>query len=346
MNPRPWIYVSGIATLLLVATCSVALAEPKVELTITGVSGPAAHEWGKALANSPFQRVRVIGGKPSAPSIEQSGSEASDVYRVTGIIDRQNRLRVPGASFGISDRVQMAEWIRALPGRQDADGAVASRLAFGMTADQLVGVTDELSRIVHEPTDGQTVRSVVSRMQRLAGTPVILDNGVAAAIPPGERVREELSGLSVGTVMASVLRPQGLVMVPQARDGTTRLVIRSAREVSEHWPVGWPATGAPHEHVPKLHEFLEVEIIETPLSESVAAIQGRLEIPVLYDQNGMARQRIDPDRKLVSFPAKRTFYSRILKNLLFQAKLKYEVRLDEADNPFLWISPLKSNDDE
>jgi len=36
---------------------------------------------------------------------------------------------------------------------------------------------------------------------------------------------------------------------------------------------------------------------------------------------------------------KRTFYSRILKQVLFQAKLKYEVRLDEAERPFLWVSP-------
>ena len=34
-------------------------------------------------------------------------------------------------------------------------------------------------------------------------------------------------------------------------------------------------------------------------------------------------------------------YSQALRRVLSQAKLKYELRVDEADKPFLWITTIK-----
>ena len=44
---------------------------------------------------------------------------------------------------------------------------------------------------------------------------------------------------------------------------------------------------------------------------------------------------------IVSFPLKRTFYKKALENVLFQARLRSELRVDEAGTPFLWISSTK-----
>ena len=44
---------------------------------------------------------------------------------------------------------------------------------------------------------------------------------------------------------------------------------------------------------------------------------------------------------MVTLPRSRTTYSLALKKLLFQAGLKFEVRVDEAGTPFLWISTIK-----
>jgi len=62
---------------------------------------------------------------------------------------------------------------------------------------------------------------------------------------------------------------------------------------------------------------------------------------VLIDHNALARQGIDPAKAAVTLPRSKTTYSLALRKLLFQAKLKYEVRCDEADKPFLWISTVK-----
>lgn len=331
--------LSATLTLALLANGPTVIAAPRVELEVAGSSSQTAHEWGRALSKVPFSSVRFVGGDDGATAMELSGSAESGTYRIKGVIDSRNQLRLPGgATFRISDRTGMAEWIGALSTvRRQTDGT--TRLAFDLSAEQLVSLNEALSGAVVESTLGRSAREVIQDIDRMVLPKIVIDARTSDLIPATEKVAEELSGLSAGTALAAVLRPLGLVVVPDANGGSVRLVVRSVREAKEHWPVGWPAESAAHEHVPKLHEFLKVEIDETPLSETVAALVERLDVPVLYDQNGMARQRIDPDKALVSFPLKRTFYSRILKHVLFQAKLKYEVRLDEAERPFLWISP-------
>ena len=44
---------------------------------------------------------------------------------------------------------------------------------------------------------------------------------------------------------------------------------------------------------------------------------------------------------MVSFPQSRTTYSIALRKMLFKAGLKFEVRVDEAGKPFLWVTTLK-----
>ena len=72
------------------------------------------------------------------------------------------------------------------------------------------------------------------------------------------------------------------------------------------------------------------------------ALQPLIGLPLLWDHNGMARQSIDPDEVRVSFPSATTTFKRVLARVLSQAKLKSEVRVDEAGQPFLWIAPKRS----
>ncbi len=154
---------------------------------------------------------------------------------------------------------------------------------------------------------------------------------------------DELNGMSAGTSLAAALRPIGLVLAPEKpRGGKVRLAISDVREVEESWPVGWPPQETPKQIAPKLYEYLTIEIQETALSEAINAIQGRVDTRFLYDHNGIAREKIDVTSVNVSYPKKRVQYLRVLEQVLFQAGLKSEVRLDEAGKAFLWISPRRS----
>ncbi|MGD9647552.1 MAG: hypothetical protein AB7U73_17690, partial [Pirellulales bacterium] len=95
------------------------------------------------------------------------------------------------------------------------------------------------------------------------------------------------------------------------------------------------------ELVPKLFEFLNVEIDGISVGEAVANIAPRLEVPVLYDRAALARHDIDVNSVDAAIPAKRTSYSLLLNRLLFQARLKYELRVDDGNRPFVWITTIK-----
>jgi hypothetical protein len=155
-------------------------------------------------------------------------------------------------------------------------------------------------------------------------------------------VADALQGLSAGTVMAAVLRPLGLVLVPRKEaGGDIKLWITDVRTARASWPVGWPPETTPIETAPKLFNNLNVEIEDTPVSLALEAISGRIEMPVLYDHNSLARQRIDPSEAKVSLPAERTYYQRIINRMLNQVQLNGELRVDEAGTPFLWISTIR-----
>ena len=45
--------------------------------------------------------------------------------------------------------------------------------------------------------------------------------------------------------------------------------------------------------LPTLFKFINVEINERPLSEALAALQERIQIPVLLDHNALAKHAVD-----------------------------------------------------
>ena len=155
-------------------------------------------------------------------------------------------------------------------------------------------------------------------------------------------VADELSGLSSGTALAAILRPLGLVLVPRrGADGTITLAVTGFRNAEEAWPVGWPSETPAHQTVPKLMEFLKVDIQDQRLVDVLEILSSRLETKMLLDHNSLARHRVEPSQVLVSVPAGRSFYKRILDRVLIQNMLKSEVRVDEGGTPFFWISTAK-----
>ena len=61
----------------------------------------------------------------------------------------------------------------------------------------------------------------------------------------------------------------------------------------------------------------------------------------MFDRNAMALHQADPTTVTADVPGKRMSYSQVLRKILSQAKLKYELRVDDAERPFLWITTTK-----
>ena len=330
---------------VLPTSAHTARAEPRVELeliTEAGLPPTGAQQWLAVLKDLGFSGLRIRQARPNDQvQIRQRGSEDRPSYQVTGLLTAKNTLVVPGGEFRKSDRTGLAAWLAKL--REGGERRLQEREgAFGLTPTQLVGVHEALSLPITFSTKGERSFDVLKRVAGGLSLPFLSDSATRQVMAGDAQVADELQGLSAGTAMVAVLRPLGLVLVPQKESGgSIKLWITDVRSTRESWPVGWPPDKKPIETAPALFNYLNVEIEDTPLSEALEAVGGRIELRMLYDHNSLARHRIDPAEAKVSMPAGRTYYLRIINRMLSQAQLNSELRVDEAGTPFMWISTIK-----
>ena len=261
------------------------------------------------------------------------------MLQVTGIVER-NKLHLPGGSFAITDKAG----IRALLKRLRDDGAevaLAEKKAFGLTAEQLVALHDTLSKKVEFKTAGLKSGDVIKKIAGKTGLSFEFDAAARAAMGGEEKVADEVNGISTGTALATILRPHGLVLEPQRRQGqklTMRII--DSRSSKENWPIGWPIERVPVQVVPGMFDTLPIEIRGFPMKTALDAIQKRAEIPYFYDLNALAREGIELDKVKVDLSSKKISLMAATSKLLRQSKpqLWEEVRVDEKGTPFLWIT--------
>jgi len=335
------------AILLAVALSSspLAAAEPRIDIEVCTEPGfdiTDAGKWNTLLGELGLSNIRIRGAKAAdAPSIKRHGTDQSPSYSVVGILTADGKLNLPNRGrFTLGDKARLAAWLDKVRG--DGIEAIATKPgAFGLLPSQLVEVHEALKTPVAFSTKGQPPRDVAKKISDTLPFKFTTDTASQRALGTLDPVADELQGLSAGTVLAAVLRPLGLVMVPEKADGKLRLRIADSRSAKEHWPIGWDPKAPAGQTVPELFKFLNVEIADFSLGQTLEAIGGRVKVPIVIDYNALARLEVDLATKKVEMPKTNTFYGKALDRLLFQANLKYEVRADEADKPFIWISGLK-----
>lgn len=317
-------------------------AAARIELELITERGfpiTGSQQWTAFLQDLHLGRLRIRSGSGrQRPQIETLGTPAAPIYRVTGVLTSRNRLRLPGGVFGLRDKARLKAWMsRLLDGGQDA--VTSTRGEYGLIGSQLVAVHKALGHRVQSATQGKRVQQVVAAIAGDLTLPVVIDPSAREPIRRDSVVADQLVGMSSGTALAAVLRPIDLVMVPEKPPGApVQLRITRANRAPKSWPVGWPLEKKSIDLVPKLFEYLEVEIVDTPLAETLQAIQSRLDVPVLMDHASLARHNLDISQVKVSMTSRRAYYKRILDRILYQARLKAEVRVDEAGQPLIWIT--------
>jgi hypothetical protein len=342
MGFRRLLRTANFLAAVLVASAALA-AEPRVSLELAtepGFSPTDARAWSEMLTAAGFTNVRIRGGaKSDQPALEARGSGASRSFHAVGILTADNQLVLPGGRFRLSDRGRLEGWLAKV--QADGEEGVTIRpTKFGLLPRQLVAVHEGLATPVGFSTKGKPPREVARQIADGLTFKFVTDPAGQQTLAAGQEVADELQGLSSGTALAAVLRPLGLVLVPEKHGSELRLRIADGRSAKESWPVGWPPKGNPRETIPDLFKYLNVEITRTSLREAAAAIADRLKTPLLIDHNALAREGVDWNSR-VDLPKTRTYYYDTLDRLLSQAKLKFEIRVDEAGTPFLWITTLR-----
>jgi hypothetical protein len=319
-----------------------ARAAGTVRLELVGeplVSAMAFQEWAQLLGQAGIRNVRFRTAEaPDQPGIQTRGTSENPVYLVTGRVRSRDELLLPGGHFGRGDVSRLAQWLSELA-KDGPNPRKETKGVFGLTEAQFSRLRAELAEPVGFSTQGvarfQVAGDIAGRMK----VPVEL-GGMAAAIGE-DRLAEELSELSRGTALAYVLRLAGYTLLPRTAGGELICGVVKARTDLETWPVGWPSEKTPAETLPALFEFLTVNVQNVSTATAIEAIASRLKTPILIDHFAIARQGIDPSKVMVSLPRVRTTHSLALQKLLAPARLKFDVRLDEAGIPFLWVTTIK-----
>jgi hypothetical protein len=320
-----------------------AWAAGKVRLDLIAPDQSAAmtlHDWNDALGKAGIHGARLRSGEGGErPAIVNQGTAKEPFYVVTAMVLSRDELLLPGGRFRRGELGRLAQWLRDLAETGPVEGR-ESRGAFGLSVSQFEQVHNDLAKPVAFSTQGMARGQAVERIARQLQNAVRLDADAARQLDQ-DKIGEELSGVSSGTALAYILRPAGYCLVPQLAGAKVDLSVQKAKPALQIWPVGWPPKGEANKALPGLHEFLDVNVQNVSASDALAAIAARLKVPVLMDHNALARHGLDPTKAMVSLPQRRTTYSLALGKLLSQAGLKFEVRLDEADAPLLWVSSVK-----
>lgn len=342
--PRP-ARLTLLMAVALLASASAAGAADRVELEIVTARGTpitAAQEWSRALGELNLASIQIREARPGDKiDIQSQGREGAKTHRVTGMLTSANELQLPGKKFGLADRAQIAQWLTDL---QEVGPAAPGESAapFGLRREQFLALHKRMSEGVAASTSGASpADSARAINQQLAGL-CRLDATAARRLAEASPMADELNGMAAGTAMAVVLRSAGLGLAPRrANAGEVACAVIELQNDTPVWPVGRAADDRRRELLPILFDFLNVEIDGVSVAEVVESLAPRLNVPIIYDRLALGRHAIDPGEIAASMPARRTSYSLLLQKALFQARLKYELRVDDAGKPFLWITTIK-----
>lgn len=330
------------------AVCSdsgVQQPEVEIELAVDPRLPPLTqHEWARELGQMGITRVRIRTAFPSdQPKVEVLPTSPQPTYHVIGIINNSNELVVPGGRFSIRQLSSFVRWIDELR----TSGPPESRpktVAFGLDIVRFQLVKQDLAQPVAISTLGRKSRDIVEQLLAKLHNPVVWDERAKSLLSSHE-IGEELKSLATGTALAYLLRYDGLALVPRGDvQGVKYWIVRGGPNVA-CWPVGWSPEEGESKAVPQLLEFLTVNIQNVNIRTVLGSIESRLGLVALFDYPALVRYGIDLEKTSINIPQTKTTYSQIIKRSLFQAKLKGEVRLDDADKPFLWVTTLRPIED-
>lgn len=342
---------AGVAHALL-AACLVGPAAPAWAATVTveliserGVQGTAAHEWLQLVADAGAVGVRFrTAGPGDQPKIENLGDAEAPTWKLTGLVNSKDELVVPSAKFTRYDRAKLRDYLADLAA--DGDQAiVAPRGRFGLTEPQFNAVYEDLAQPLGYTTKGRPLAEVLNEAAPRLRLELAIGPAATRELRQAPTVREELHGLTRGTALAIALRGARLGLTPEKLRGAEvrHTVMPLPKDLrageADFWPIGWPIEESPRAAAPVLFEFLNVQVDGIPLAKTMASIEPRLkDLRVCWDHATLAAAGIDPATIPVQVPRTRTYYKRLIDKVLFQARLKETLRVDERGAVLMWIT--------
>ncbi|WP_428306877.1 hypothetical protein [Lacipirellula sp.] len=329
------------SSILFFSANAVARAALPIDIEVAAESGApfgAMQDWGKLLNGMDLYRVRLRGANGGdEPSVKATGEGESQRFKLVGLLNRRDQLVLPGGTFAVTDRARLQAYFESLPEKSAEQGV--ERGIFGLTKQQFEGLYEELSPPVTISTKGMKPAAIVTALKAGLSTPLVIDAAAQAALNAAPPLNGELKGLSTGTALAIALRPATLTIFPEQKLGQplTLRVIPASRE-RRGWPAGWKPAKADRETVPGMYRFTNIEISGYTLAEALEALGPAMGVPLLFDERVLAVRKIDPAKVDVELKHGKRYIRRAVDQVLSKGRLVGDLRVDEAEKPFYWIT--------
>jgi hypothetical protein len=326
---------------LSLALAALAAAALPIELEVAAEGDAplgAMQEWNRVLVEMDLARVRLRGAHAGdEPRLEVQGTGDAARYVLLGVLNRRDELVLPGGKFRQSQRAELKQFFQDLPRRESQRGV--ERAPFALTREEFLQVAAELSRPFDESTLDGAPHELLTALTRDVPLPVEGDVAMKAVLRDAPPFRAQMKGLSVGTILAAVLRSAGLQFVPD-KLGRAPITLRVSPldAAAESWPVGWKPAGSPRAIAPKMYVVRNIELSNFTLDKALEALAGPFGTPIVVDQRTVDARKIDLASVSVKFPRTKTYVRRVVDHLLSQGRLSGELRVDDAGTPFYWVT--------
>ncbi|MCA8985191.1 MAG: hypothetical protein KDA76_15755 [Planctomycetaceae bacterium] len=307
-------------------------------------NGVAAQEWAEVFAklNVPL-RIRQPAFNDKA-GVDQQIFGTTRRVKVIGQLDRSGLIVFPDRKFSVHDVAKLTEWIEDLR-TYGAQGAPEGQPLWGLQKAEF----DRLHALMRQPvvqeTAGLSLTEAIRALELPAEFPLRFSAETReqlAAQPNLPAVPHDLREFAKGTALAIVLRGYGLSFAPRRLpDESIVLGIDPQAEDAHVWPIGWDPDPLGLKRLAlaeKMFTARPIGVEQTLLSELMPQVEKETELKILLDPLSLESLNIDPQRLVINFPRKRTSWSLCLRTILAQIKLTQEIRVDENDRPFIWIS--------
>lgn len=333
-----------VAAIWAIVCADARAADPRIEVelfTQPGMVSTNLQQWSELFGELGADAVRIRGGRGGdRVEVEIGGTETRPVYRVRGALTGRNRVRLPGGEYSMSQAGAIGAWLSGLGKEAGGDGA---ENPWALPAEAAEATWRDLSKRIDTSTAGMSRGEALTVVQSLIAYPILIEVADEARLRVDLECQDELRGMSCGTALAMLLREVEYGFEPgMGRDVGLRYMVCRLDRCEAAWPVGWPPKENKRETLPKLFEVLTADVgAGVKLGAAVEAIGEKLEAPIFLDRMAIAAMEVDFDAEAAAMPRRRLTYSSLLGKLLGRARLKYELRVDERERPFLWVGSVR-----
>lgn len=324
---------------------------PTTLIQLELLTGPEANslkasDWQKACEERKIACTIRRGLQDDQPGVtEKKRGESFRQVTVVGRLEKTGRLVFADRTFAPGESKRLAEWLEELK-TYGAQGTPEGQRLWGLTEKQFTSVMESLAVPLAIETEEVPLAEVLAGFRFSANHPLrwtAQAEQKRAQLDLKSPCTQSVRGFTQGTALALVLAEVGLGFRPRRQpDGSIDLAVVDLAEAQHVWPIGWYRTISPDKVAPSLFVFREIHFSDIDIAGALAASTAVTGIQVLVDRPNLKAKEIDLTAHEVDFPLRKTTWAQAYDRLLGKATCKYELLIDEAGKPFVWVTSLQT----